>query len=107
MIKRHIDYVKAGKRSYQQYRRELFATPELRAIYQEEALKKEAELRLFEQSPNFTQKEQREAILKLDEIVQKARANMPEIDMDKLRDIIDREVAAMRANRKKKAKANQ
>ena len=53
------DYIKDGEQAYQQWRNELLATPEARAIYQEEAAKKELWLQLVEarQAAGLTQAE--------------------------------------------------
>ena len=53
------DYVEEGKRSYQEWRDSLMADPEFRAIYEEEAAKKELWLQLVEarQRAGITQAE--------------------------------------------------
>ena len=53
------DYVEEGKRAYQEWRDTLLANPETRAIYEEEAAKKELWLQLVEarQRAGITQAE--------------------------------------------------
>ena len=58
MEKRH-DYIKEGQQTYQEWRESLWANPEYRAIYEEEAAKKELWLQLVEarQKAGLTQAE--------------------------------------------------
>lgn len=59
MNKKTRDYMAEGKAQYETFRKELVATPELRAIYTEEARKKELWLQLVEmrQKAGLTQAE--------------------------------------------------
>jgi DNA-binding XRE family transcriptional regulator len=47
-MQKNPDYIKEGEQVYQNWRNALLATPEARAIYQEEAAKKELWLQLVE-----------------------------------------------------------
>ena len=58
-MRKRRDYVKEGEQAYQEWHNALPATPEARAIYQEEAAKKELWLQLVEarQAAGLTQAE--------------------------------------------------
>ena len=47
-MKKNTDSVEEGQQAYQEWRDNLFANPEFRAIYEEEAAKKEIWLQLVE-----------------------------------------------------------